>query len=169
MADPFSAVLNAMLGGVLQGAGLIAETEADNAAMELASREWQRAMRTVEAQRVDALVQGGQQAGQLRTRTSQIQGQQRLAFASSNVDASSGTAAQTQDSTGFYGELDAQTAKNNARRVALGHSRVEQQLLEEAKQAQLARKNRDTARVLRAFSIPLNAGASALSNSTGGK
>ncbi len=154
--------LATFLGAIVKGGQLIAETEADNAASAIQSREWNRAMRSEQAQAVDALARGGNAAGAARMRASRVLGQQRLAYAGSGIDATSGTAAQTADSTRIYGELDAATARNNAYREALGHQTAVMQLEEQGRAASLARKNRDIGRAFTAASTVLSmAGADA--------
>lgn len=69
----------------------------------------------------DALQRGSMAAAQLRMRGNQLAGQQKAAYAASGVDSSSGSAADTLASTRAMAELDAQTAKNNAAREALGY------------------------------------------------
>lgn len=157
MADPISSIL----GAILKGGQIAAETEADNAAMAIQSREWERAMRSEKAQAVDVLTRGATAAGQSRMRTTTTLGQQRLAYASGGIDSSSGTAAQTADSTRIYGELDAATTMNNARREALGHATAVTQLEEQGKAASLARKNRDIGRAFSIVETVLGTGANA--------
>lgn len=155
--NPFSSII----GAIVNGAQTIAETEADNAAMAIQSREWNRAMRSEQSQEVDALSRGATAAGQHRMRTSAILGQQRLANAMGGIDSTSGTAAQTADSTRIYGELDAATSMNNARREALGHTRAITSLNEAGQAAALARKNRDIARGMSVVGSILNIGGGA--------
>lgn len=94
---------------------------------DLESKEYWRALRANQAQQVDALARGSEEAGLSRMQGTRVQGAQRVAYAAGNIDSSSGTAAQLADSTGIYAELDAQTSMNNARREALGFKRVQQQ------------------------------------------
>lgn len=69
---------------------------------------------------VDALQRGAREAGQSRIETSRLVAQERVAYANSGVDASSGTAAAVQVDTRVLGELDAKTLQNNAMREAWG-------------------------------------------------
>lgn len=103
---------------------LIAKTTAFNAEKQagLANmEELRRSADMEESNAVAALRRGAIAAGRRRMAAAQLGGQQKLAYAASNIDASSGTAAQTQDSSRAYAELDAETARNDARAVAFGH------------------------------------------------
>lgn len=71
-------------------------------------------------QATDALERGKQAADQTILRTRAIQGAQRAAAGASGVDPNVGSALDLQADTGFLGELDALTIKNNAAREALG-------------------------------------------------
>lgn len=122
------------------------ESEADAKASDLQAREYERAMRTIQAQRVDALTRGAGEAGQIRMAGSALEGKQRLAYAASGIDATSGTAAQTIESSAVFSELDAATAVNNARREALGHRLSEIKLIDENQRRAQARINRATSR-----------------------
>lgn len=93
-----------------------------NAAQQGAARateaNWNAALgRSAEA---DALQRGAQTAGRLRTQTSQLIAKQRVAYANSGVELTSGTALDVSASTRMIGELDAKTAENNAAREAWG-------------------------------------------------
>ena len=76
-------------------------------------------------QEVDALQRGEAQAGRVRLQAGQLEGQQRVAYALSGVDASSGSAASTINSSRLFSELDAAMLRNNAAREALGHKRAQ--------------------------------------------
>lgn len=76
----------------------------------------------------DARARGSYAAGQLRSQATQLAARQRVAFANSGVDVTQGTPAQVMSATGTLGELDAQTALNNAAREAWGYDRQGQQI-----------------------------------------
>lgn len=73
-----------------------------------------------DARAADALQRGNAEAGMIRMRAGQILGQQRASYGASGVDANVGTPASIQASSAMMGELDAQTAMNNAVRQAWG-------------------------------------------------
>lgn len=153
--------IESIIGAIVKGAQTVAETEADNAAMAIQSREWNRAMASEKERAVDSLTRGATAAGQQRMRTTSVLGEQRLSYAMGNIDSTSGTAAQTADSTRIYGELDAATTMNNARREALGHTAAVTQLEEQGRAASLARKNRDIERGMSVVGSILNIAGSA--------
>lgn len=68
----------------------------------------------------DAIARGNADAARARMQATQMIARQKVAFASSGVDASVGTAAEAGASTRMFSELDAQTLKNNAAREAWG-------------------------------------------------
>ncbi|MFT3708040.1 MAG: hypothetical protein QM817_10325 [Archangium sp.] len=120
MSNIIEAMFN--FGTVLTSTGL--ERDADRDALNdnltaiAKARAYNKAVAS--AQGADALRRGAVEAGAIRMAGTQLEGQQRLAYAVGNVDASSGTAAQTIDSSRLYSELDAQTSSNNAVRAAMG-------------------------------------------------
>lgn len=83
--------------------------------------EFNRSAKMEDANAAAALRRGAMQAGLLRSRGTQVAAAQRVAFAANNVDATSGSAADAQASSEMLSELDAETARNNARAQALGH------------------------------------------------
>lgn len=97
--------------------------DADREALSDNLAEYYRAKAYARLQEVDALSQGAQQIGAIRTQASLLEGQQRVAYAMSGIDASSGSAAANIGSSRLFAELDAATARNNAAREALGHRR----------------------------------------------
>lgn len=68
----------------------------------------------------DASRRGGVAAGVARTGASRLAAAQRVAYSTSGVDATTGTAADVQTETSARGELDALTIENNAAREAWG-------------------------------------------------
>lgn len=86
----------------------------------------------------DALQRGATQVGQIRTRGTQVQAQQHLAYANSGIDAQSGTPVDVMASTRMMSELDAATARNNAARAAWGYRT---QGVQYAQQAALDQQN----------------------------
>jgi hypothetical protein len=154
-------IIGAVLGALFEGVQLGVEQGLDNQQQALQSREWNRAMRAQQLQEVDAYSRGAREVGQLRMRASQLEGSQRIGFAMGNVDATSGTAAGTISSSRLFSEVDAETARNNARREALGHKTAQLQLEDWGRGQSQARKARDAGRGLRAVgSILQIAGAS---------
>jgi hypothetical protein len=71
--------------------------------------------------------QGTREAGKVRSAGSQLIARQRVAYANSGVDTSSGTPLSVMADTRMLSELDAQTAANNAAREVWGYKmQVEQ-------------------------------------------
>jgi hypothetical protein len=65
-------------------------------------------------------IRGAREAGRLRMLGAQNNETQKVGYAASNVDPTSGTAAAVQADSAAMTELDAQTVKNNAAREAWG-------------------------------------------------
>ena len=141
-----------IIGGLLKFGVKMAQWAADDAAFQeqsaIQSQEWNRARIAAEAQAADALTRGASQAGRVRLQAGQLEGQQRVAYALSGVDASSGSAASTINSSRLFSELDAATVQNNAAREALGYRRVIQGLETQAKAARANATARETGRTL---------------------
>lgn len=93
----------------------------ENVAAQDAAHQANVNARIADLRASDALSRGARAAGILRTRTSKLVARQRVAYANSGVDESVGTPAQVEAATRAQGELDAQTAKNNAAREAWGY------------------------------------------------
>jgi hypothetical protein len=102
----------------------------------------------VRQQEADARARGGYAAGQLRMQASQLAARQRVAYANSGVDISEGTPAATMAATRVMGELDAETAVNNAAREAWGYQRQGAQLQQAMQLDQVAASNRKTGQLL---------------------
>lgn len=83
--------------------------------------ELTRASRMEQADAVAIRQQGAAAAGRQRQAGTQLQGQQKIAYAMGDIDSSSGTAAQTINSSAIFNELDAKTLESNAVRAAFGH------------------------------------------------
>lgn len=99
--------------------------EAEKASALINIGELNRSADQERANAAAALKRGSLEAGMLRVRGERVAAAQRVAFAEGNVDSSSGTAADVQDAAVAVSELDAQTARNNARAAALGHQTAE--------------------------------------------
>lgn len=67
---------------------------------------------------LDATRKGEEQATKARRESRQLQGMQRAAYSARGIDIADGTAADVIDQTNFFGEVDAATARTNARREA---------------------------------------------------
>jgi hypothetical protein len=77
-----------------------------------------------DANAVAAARRGSLEAGLYRARGTLTNAEQRVGYTVGNVDATTGTAADVQAGAAIFSELDALTARNNARRAALGHAEV---------------------------------------------
>ena len=116
--------MGAALTAVPQAFTMTAAHEAEREAAKFNSLELRNSARLEESNAAASLRQGALQSGLYRTRGSMLQGTQRVALATSGVDAGSGTAADVLASTDIFSELDASTARNNAFRAAMGQKTV---------------------------------------------
>lgn len=66
----------------------------------------------------DAIKRGDAEAMKAQQRARQIVGAQRAGMAAKGLDLGEGTAAELQDQTDFFGQVDAATTRDNARRAA---------------------------------------------------
>lgn len=105
-------------------AGAATEDAASKTALSNNYEQLRKSWLGSEMNAADSLEQGGVQAGRLRQRGSQVLAQQQVAWANNGIEATVGTPADLASATALAAELDAQTAKNNARREALGHRRA---------------------------------------------
>lgn len=87
-------------------------------------------------QAFDALNRGSRTVGQIRTRGSQIIGQQKVGYAASGIDTQSGTALDTMADSRMMSELDAATVRNNAARQAWGYRVQQSNYLSDANSAE---------------------------------
>jgi len=71
-----------------------------------------------EMQAQDALKRGEEDAQVAQRRARQVAGAQRAAYSARGVDISDGTAADVIEQTDFFGQVDAATARTNARKEA---------------------------------------------------
>lgn len=117
--DPFTILTLLSVGIGLVGSGVSAAAQAREGAQNAA--ELERSARQAEAARLDALRRGQTAVARKRLETSQVRGAQAVAFASANIDSTTGTAAQVGQATELVGELDALTIGANAAREAFGH------------------------------------------------
>ena len=62
----------------------------------------------------DAITKGEEQVNDIRRKTKQLVGEQRAAFAAQGIDINSGSAADVQEDSHFWGVQDELTARNNA-------------------------------------------------------
>lgn len=104
----------AVVGGVMG-----AQNAKAQGAFQSASLEQNAAYKELAAQ--DAIVRGTKEADQQRIATRNMIGTQRAALAGNGIDVNTGTAAEIQDNTAQFGEMDAVTIANNAAREAWGY------------------------------------------------
>ena len=130
MCDPMTATAAVGMTVGLIGSGV--KAFGDSQQLGAKATADQQNQRIAEIQAADALQRGAYHAGQIRMRAGQIVGQQRAAYGASGVDANTGSAARVQVATRAMGELDAQTAQNNAARQAWGYNVTAQQYGEQA-------------------------------------
>lgn len=113
----------AFLGMQIAGAGLSAVgayqgSQASKAAYAAQAQIAQNNAQIAGWQAEDALARGGRDANRSRMRTRQVKGSQRAALAANGVDLGVGSALQILSDTDFFGEIDANTIKDNAAREA---------------------------------------------------
>jgi len=125
------------------GGGLISGAASRQAAYANAATMESNAV-LAEAAKTDALARGGQAAGQVRTRGTQTEASQTADYSASGVSVKSGSAVDVGSSTEAVSELDAELAKNNARREAFGY---ESQASNFRRQAAYTRQEGDMAEV----------------------
>lgn len=160
-----SGPLDALFGFFTEGIAAGAEGRADSDSLAFNFRRLAEARRGQEGRATDALNLGAMEAGRIRQKGSDIAAQQAVAFASNNLDASSGTPAALVDASRMYAELDASTAMNNARRVALGHKEAAREYEREGQRLGIEARQRATARDTR---VMLSWGKAAASMATSG-
>lgn len=76
----------------------------------------------------DAIARGEVESGKARREGTQLIAKQRVAYATSGIDGTSGTAAQVAAESRAMSELDAQTLRNNAMREAWGFKQKAKQI-----------------------------------------
>lgn len=112
--------MGAALGMASGFAGSVLGMMGDEQERQAAEQEAFRNQRAAETAADDALARGRQEAGRYRMEGSRLIAAQRVAYATSGVDASVGTPVDTMLDTRQASELDARTAENNAAREAWG-------------------------------------------------
>jgi hypothetical protein len=130
---PLIGIGASLLGSVLSGIGQkqAADAQAD------ADEENARLLRK---RALEVLQEGGAQAGRARMAGSQVIGKQKVAFAASGVDSTSGSALALMADSRLMSEVDALTLANNAAREARG---IQAQAAQLERQAGAARRAGD--------------------------
>lgn len=95
--------------------------EAQAKGSEFQARQDARNAELAERAATETEARGGREANQVRAAGRRMQGAQRVAYATSGVDVSSGSALDALADTAMMAELDAQTVKANAAREARGY------------------------------------------------
>ena len=120
--------MGGLISGIVSGATDIstaigqgkAESEANDAQL---ARERQQANVAIDSARE----RGAYESGKLRIQGAQVAAKQKVAYANSGVDATSGTAAAVQADTAALSEFDAQRASINAARDVWGFQESKKQ------------------------------------------
>lgn len=94
--------------------------------------------KAAEFQADDAIRRGDRAAQAARREGRQVKGMQRATAAAQGIDPNSGTAADLQDQTDLFSELDATTLRGNAFREALGYKLQAKDLSGRGQLAQMA-------------------------------
>ena len=146
--DEAKAGVAALAGGSL---GLNAFTSYQGAKVERAQARYQAAINEnnalmADASAVDAVLQGSEDANRVRRQGRKVGGQQRAALAAGGVDVNTGVAAQLQDETEYFTELDATTVRNNAARAAWGFRAEAQDYRSNAQMSRAVAKSKSPGR-----------------------
>lgn len=118
--DWWATLLKMFIGGAAKG--FIIPQEAEEKRVD--SRYNEKQLRQASA---DSILRGQYQGFTRRLQASQLEGQQRLAYANSGISLSSKSAQATMASSQIMSELDALTIENNAAREALGFRKQAEQ------------------------------------------
>lgn len=101
--------------------GGLAEAYSQDQAGRFEERRQRSNARMSEAMAADAIARGREQEEAYRLRVRATIGSQRASLAAQGIEIDEGTALQIQEETAYFGELDAITIRNNARREAWGY------------------------------------------------
>lgn len=105
------------------------------------AQAFERNARLARLAAMDAESRGAQEAGRARMKGTQVIGEQKVAFAASGVDVSSGSPLALMADSRMMSELDAQTLKNNAAREAWGLRMEADDLDKQAKRSRQRGRN----------------------------
>lgn len=138
----------AWLSAVFGGVGAVNDIDANNSELKAKQAELADNQKLALTAAADAEARGGADAAKARTQGSKLIEEQKVAYANSGVDPTTGTAANVMADTRAMSELDAQTLKNNAAREAWGFKRYGLKYGEQAGLEAQRTSNRNTATVL---------------------
>ena len=128
-----------------QAVSQVGETYVQQGAIKAQDR-YQRTQAGITARRLqiqaeDATSRGAEAAGKIKRQTNIMRGAQRAGYAGQGVAMDSGTPGMVGAETELYGEMDAQTARNNAWREAWGFRNEAQDVLMESRMKSAEAKN----------------------------
>lgn len=105
-------------GAVLGATSAFSNSKAAKGAAETNARIQELNAQMAEWQAEDAIARGDRAAGVSRMKTRQLKGSQRAALAANGVDLGFGSALDILNDTDLFGEVDAETIRDNASREA---------------------------------------------------
>lgn len=111
------------IAGIMQGVGTVNEMTDNARSTQLAVEEAKDNKSMALDAAADAVARGNREAALVRLQGSRLAGQQRVAYAASGVDATSGTPVDVMADSRLVSEMDAQQLQNNAAREAWGFRR----------------------------------------------
>lgn len=141
---PFLPLISTALGGLASAGAAAQAGEEDAQAAEQNARN-------AGLLASDAIQRGEQEGGRIRMMASRMIGEQKVAFAASGVDSSTGSARELQGDTRMMSELDALTARNNAAREAYGLRLQGQQYRDQARRSRQRGGNQAAGTILGTF------------------
>lgn len=151
-------------GGLLSAGGQIASASAQSKAAKYNAEVQRQNAMLAERQAKNVLEAGAREEQKQKAMTQQLIGKQRAAYAASGIDATFGSAFDTQINTAMLGATDAATIKRN---TYLNYDDVKNQAVSYRNQASLydmEARNTRTAGLLGAFGTVLTTGAGAYKN-----
>lgn len=145
MCEPTTLAVIGIGGGLIAG-GLAAKGQYDSDQQTADAMNQDARMRRLAAR--DALGRGALESGQARMEGSKVVAEQKVAFASSGVDAGVGSPVALMAESRAMSELDAQTIKSNALREAWGLKTEAGQLDSQARKVRSGAKLRAIGSIL---------------------
>lgn len=118
MSGGISATTIAAVGMGVQAYGAYSNSKASKAAYGAQAQVNHNNAQIAEWQAEDALARGDQAASRVRTKYDQLKGTQRATMSANGVDLGTGSALSILSDTDYYGQVDANTTLDNAKREA---------------------------------------------------
>lgn len=146
MCDPVTiAVTGAVVSGAVGAYGAYSSSQAAKAQAEYQSDVERNNAIIAGYQREDALARGGEEANRVQREAERLRGSQVARLASNGLDISSGTPLAILEDAAYFGQVDANTVRNNAAREAWGYDVQQNNALSSADMYKTAAKNQKPA------------------------